>query len=276
MTHRRSRLRLEPFIVPAWKRAGLWQGAALAAALVPAIAALALRFAPIPEPSPSGDARSADKPALRALVREPIRDDVTARIASANLFASSREDWPLAPALAEGKTGEASPSDVDRLKAAQEALDRATVVAVLRINADTIALLDPGDRKPGEDLVTLKTGDDHRGWKVEAISRDVVDVRFEETKRSLRVGPKPAPKIEPTEKTGRSRVEMKEVAGVSKPLVIPPPITLAEMERRLHDATPAQERKIREMIDQLLEQLEKERGGRGVAPPPEPRPPSPR
>lgn len=269
MTVRRSRLRLSEWRVPAWKRPALWQGAALLVALVPALAAAYLRFAPLePLPEPSAPERSAP-PALRALTREVPDPAPAERIAGANLFASGREDWP--PPASAVVVADAKPA-LDELKAALDALDKFVVVAIIRTGEERAALLDPGDRKPGDDLTTLRAGDEHKGWTIEAVERDRVEVARGDTRRTLRLGPKPPPAPVAAESTGRRRVEYKEVAGPSRRLIIDAPISVAEVRAQIMDRLAPEEVRLRDMVDRLLEQLEKERGEPKPAAPPPPEP----
>lgn len=269
MSTRRSALRLAEWRVPPWKRPGLWQAAALSVALVPCLAAAYLRFAPVGQlPEPVAPERAA-MPALRTLARETPDPGPAERIAAANLFASAREDWPpLATAIA---SGEPKPA-LDELKAALDALDKFVVVAIIRTGDERAALLDPGDRKPGDDLTTLRAGDEHKGWTVESIERDRVEVARGDTRRTLRIGPKPPPAPVAAETSGRRRVEYKEVAGPSRRLIIDAPISVAEVRTQLMDRLAPEEVKLRDMVDRLLEQLETERGGPKPAAPPPPEP----
>ena len=265
MSPRRSTLRLAEWRVPPWKRPGLWQAAALVVALAPCLIAGYLWLAPLGRlPEPAAPERAA-MPALRPLTRENPDPGPAERIAAANLFAAAREDWPPVAAAVAG--GEPKPA-LDELKAALDALDKFVVVAIIRTGDERVALLDPGDRKPGDDLTTLRAGDEQKGWTIEAVERDRVEVARGDTRRTLRIGPKPPPAPVAAETSGRRRVEYKEVAGPSRRLIIDPPISVAEVRTQLMNRLAPEEVKLRDMVDQLLEQLEKERGGRPAAPPP--------
>ena len=267
-----SRLLLDDWRAPRWRSPALWQCAAFALALVPAAWALWLRLGPIPAlPEPEPPPAQA-LPVLRPLARAATPDADPSPIAASNLFAASRADWPAAVVAAD-----APKPAPDELKQALDALDKFVVVAVIRSGSDLSALLDPGDRKPGDDLTTLRAGAEHKGWTVESVSRDGVEVRHGDTRRTLRIGPKSTPPqaAAALPSAGRRRFDVAEVGAGSRRLVIEPPISPAEARRQLLERVPPEDTRLRQMVDTLLERLDKERGPR-PAPPPDPLPGVPR
>ncbi|MGD9693406.1 MAG: hypothetical protein AB7G17_07675 [Phycisphaerales bacterium] len=249
-----ARLNLEvgAYRTPVWKRRGVWLGAALGVALLPAVAALVVRVLPSRE-APAPRERAPLPPVtLQTLHRPPAGDAAVQAIAGANAFSADRKDWARPAAV---EVAGASGGAEDRLKLAMEALDRMTFVGVVRVGDEWRAMVDPGSRKPGEDYLMVGPGGDVAGWTVRAVGREGATLGFEETEKVVAWGPKPKPAAPITAPTGRIIVDVREASGK---VLVDPPISLDEARRRMEREVSPQDRRLRELLDELLESLKNE------------------
>ncbi|TVQ59591.1 MAG: hypothetical protein EA379_10435 [Phycisphaerales bacterium] len=257
----RTRLHLERFQEPMWKRPGAMQGALLLLAALPLLAALVLRVQPgasAPRieqvPAPTGLA-------LQSIERTEAPLRALDLIASRNMFSPLRTDWTLADA---GETVvETAPSDTDarrlaRLKEANEALDKLTFMATMRIDDHWSAYFDAPGRASHDDLLLLSVGDTYQGWTLVRVARDGATFGFETVERNIDLMPRvrrptgrpataPAPR-------GRSLVEVREPtadAGVR----VEPPISRTEAERRIAEAL-GDDARLRRLASELFHALD--------------------
>lgn len=260
---RRARLHLEDWTPRLHRRAGFWQAVGASLALIPLAWAAWLRLGPSPElpgsppPGSLGEARAYFTPQ-----RESASAAALETIAGGNLFAPSRSDWALATVAEADAEGEAAAAPGERqraaaLKAAEEELDRLQFRAVMRVGERWTALFDSAERGPADDLIALRQGDTYKGWSVMGISKDGVRLDFDGHGRALELMPRPSKEASTRAiraKTGRSRVEVRPVDGVT----VEPPISLDEAERRLRESMEGDDPETLKRLDDLLKDLRDE------------------
>lgn len=179
-------------------------------------------------------------------------------IAGANVFSPDRTDWPRPKPV---ETAGADPAGEDRLKQASEALDRLIFVGVVRLGEEWKAMVDPGGRKPGEDYLMLGPGGEVAGWTIKAVGREGATLGFEETERVVAWGPKPKPPPTPGPPIGRVIADVRDAPGA---VLIDPPISIEEAERRIQRNLRPEDENLRRLLDELLESLKNERRSRGA------------
>ncbi len=249
----RINLEIGVYRAPAWKRRGLWLGLAFAAALMPALGALVVRVAPERAAPVARERAPLPELVIRPLGRHPAGEEAVTAIAGSNAFSPDRKDWARPTSV---ETAGVNPGSEDRLKQASDALDRMTFVGVVRVGEEWRAMVDPGSRKPGEDYLMVGPGGDVAGWTVKAVGRQGATLGFEETERVVGWGPKPKPATPAPDPVGRMKVDVRDASGK---VLVDPPISLDEARRRMERAVPPEDRKLRELLDELLESLKNER-----------------
>lgn len=254
-----ARLRLSEFRAPWWRRPAMLGVAGAAVALACVAGAAWLRVAPLralPEPAAPGLASTG---AMRSFDRVAPDARTLAAIAQNNPMSSTRSDFVReAPAVAAAPTEDTSARDRQkRLDDARRDLQTLRLVATMRVRDEWIALFEPAVRKAEDDLLSLRVGDEWRGWTVSAIARSEVRVAFDGQTERLELKPDskrsqaktPAPR-------GRVQVETRPVAA--RRVTVDPPISRSEARERLLGATRDESDTVRELAEELLEELERE------------------
>ncbi len=258
---RRLTLHLGAFRGSPFRREGFWQCVALALALAPLFAWGVVSFSP-PAPTPqAGDPEPLETLALRPLTRDVPTPEAIGAISSGNLFTPSRADWALAaaPAPESADDDAAKKREEERRKQARQELDKVTFVATIRTGDDWSALVDHPERRPGDDLLTIRPGDAFKSWKAESITRDSLVMSLDGEKQTLALGPRiPASKQAAGPTLGRSKVEARPAPAAGR-VTIDPPISRDEATRRLLESLKPGEEKVRRLVDELLESMDKER-----------------
>lgn len=245
---------LREYTQPMWKRAGFWQVAVAALAIVPLFMAAYIRWTPIaPVAADLRPGPAEPLPELHALLRSAPDADQLASISRYNLFAPDRADWALAIAEAEAET-----ADDASLKTAQEALDKVTFVGVFRARDQWRAMFDFPGRTPEQDLAVIGVGDEFQTWTVTAISGDTATFEFRGTERTLELRPKvalqTAAKPEAVRR-GRADVSAKPADG-KREMFYEPPISLDEARRQLREAVKDDPPEVIQRLEDLLRSLE--------------------
>lgn len=266
---RRLTLQLEGYRGSPLRKEGFWQCAALAVALAPMVAWAWTALAPAAPPPATPAPEPLAPLSLQALTRRPLDADWLAVISADNLFTPSRQDWALAAAPVEESNDDAAARAraEERRKQAEQELEKFTFVATIRSGDVWSALADHPDRKPGDDLLTIRVGDAYKSWSATSITRDSLTLAFDDQSRTIALGPRiAASKQGPTPPSGRSKVEAREAPAGS--VIIDPPIEREEAKRRLLESLAPGEERVRRLVDELLDSMNNDRGER----PPQSRP----
>lgn len=245
---------LREYTQPLWKRAGFWQIAVAALAVVPLLIAAYIRWSPIaPVASDVRPGPAEPLPELHAMLRSAPDAEQLASISRYNLFAPDRADWALAVVETEAET----PDDAS-LKAAQEALDKVTFVGAFRARDQWRAMFDFPGRTPEQDLAVIGVGDEFQTWTVTSIAGDTATFEFRGTERTLELRPKVALKsaAKPdAPRRGRADVSAKPADG-KREMFYEPPISLEEARRQLRESTKDDPPEVIKRLEDLLRSLE--------------------
>lgn len=245
---------LREYTQPLWRRAGFWQIAVAALALVPLFIAASVRWSPVASVATNVRPGPAEPlPELHALLRAAPDAELLASISRYNLFAPDRADWALIVAEAEVET-----ADDASLKTAQEALDKVSFVGVFRARDQWRAMFDFPGRTPEQDLAVIGVGDEFQTWTVTAISGDTATFEFRGTERTLELRPKvalKAPAKADAPRRGRADVSAKP-ADAKREMFYEPPISLDEARRQLREAVKDDPPEVIQRLEDLLRSLE--------------------
>lgn len=264
----RITLQLGAFRGSPLRREGFWQCVALCAALAPLVAWGVVSVTPAPPPPTASEPEPLDVLALGPIVRSAPGPEAVAAISSGNLFTPSRTDWALAVAPPPDSVEDdaAKKREEERRKQARQELDKVTFVAAIRSGDDWFALVDHPERRPGDDYLTIRPGDAYKSWKAEGITRDSLTMSLEGERKTLDLGPRVGPSKQAAGPSlGRSKVESKPAPAGG--VIVDPPLSRDEAKRRLIESLNPGEEKVRRLVDELLDSMDKERRRPPQAPP---------